>query len=77
VNCIAINGMSNRSATTSTIMICLLFCIIINVLISLTFQLVQLYDCLLLIIFLKVSEGLFSRQILIEELSLQFRPKLC
>ena len=36
VNCIAINGMSNRIAEVSTIMISLLFCIIINVLISLT-----------------------------------------
>ena len=36
VNCIAINGMSNRIAEVSTIMISLLFCIIINILISLT-----------------------------------------
>jgi len=36
VNCIAINGMSNRIAEVSTMMISLLFCIIINVLISLT-----------------------------------------
>ena len=35
VNCIAINGMSNRSATVSTMMLSLLFCIIINVFISL------------------------------------------
>jgi len=34
VNCIAINGMSNRIADVSTMMISLLFCIIINVLIS-------------------------------------------
>jgi len=36
VNCIAINGMSNRIAEVSTIKISLLFCIIINVLISFT-----------------------------------------
>ena len=35
VNCIAINGMSNRTATADTMMISLLFCIIINVLFSL------------------------------------------
>jgi len=36
VNRMAINGMSNRIAEMSTIMISLLFCIIVNVLISLT-----------------------------------------
>ncbi len=36
VNCIAINGISNRIADVSTMMISLLFCIIINVFISLT-----------------------------------------
>jgi hypothetical protein len=35
VNCIAINGMSNRSATVSKMMLSLLFCIIINIFISL------------------------------------------
>ena len=35
VNCIAIIGMSNRSATVSKMMLSLLFCIIINVFISL------------------------------------------
>ena len=34
VNCIAINGMSNRIADMITMLISLLFCIIINVLIS-------------------------------------------
>jgi hypothetical protein len=38
VNCIASNGMSNRITEVSPIMISLLFCIIINVLISLTLQ---------------------------------------
>ena len=38
VNNIAINGMSNRNATRSIMMISLLFCTIINILISLTFN---------------------------------------
>ena len=36
VNCIAINGMSNRIAEVSTIMISLLFCLFINILIGLS-----------------------------------------
>lgn len=36
VNCIAINGMSNRNAARSTMVNSLLFCIFLNVLISFT-----------------------------------------
>ena len=36
VNCIPINGISNRIAEESRIMISLLFCIVINILINLT-----------------------------------------
>jgi hypothetical protein len=42
----AINGMSNRNITNKTIIINLLFCILINVVISLTFYSIAIYEFL-------------------------------
>jgi hypothetical protein len=46
VNCIAINGKSNRNATVSRMSLSLLFFIIINFLISLTLLATVLYTLL-------------------------------